>query len=151
LGVANLRAKSYDAAEAAFARALAVKPDFPQAMYGLAGVAARKGETEKAFEWLGKVKATRKLDMTFPLVDPKLESLRKDPRLAALAPSPEEFANPFVEPVKVIREWDGEAANDQFGWIARNIGDVDGDGVADVVTSAPTNGAGGAQAGRIYV
>jgi hypothetical protein len=53
--------------------------------------------------------------------------------------------------VKIIREWDGEKPNDQFGWIARNIGDVDGDGVADVVTSAPTSGKGGERAGRIYV
>ncbi len=50
----------------------------------------------------------------------------------------------------ILREWRGEAANDQFGWIARNIGDVDGDGVADVVISAPTHGAGG-DAGKIYV
>src|SRR5262249_52020705 len=46
------------------------------------------------------------------------------------------------------REWDGEAANDQFGWIARSAGDVDGDGVPDVVTSAPTARK---SAGRIYV
>jgi hypothetical protein len=45
-----------------------------------------------------------------------------------------------------LREWRGEAANDQFGWIARDIGDVDGDGVDDMVTSAPTHAG-----GRIYV
>src|SRR5262245_58734594 len=55
----------------------------------------------------------------------------------------------FVEPVHVIREWRGEGANDQFGWIARNIGDVDGDGVNDFVTSAPTHGKD--SAGRVYV
>jgi hypothetical protein len=59
--------------------------------------------------------------------------------------------SPFVEPVQVLREWHGEASEDQFGWIARNSGDVDGDGVADVVTSAPTHGPGGSKAGRIYV
>ncbi len=53
--------------------------------------------------------------------------------------------------MKIIREWRGEAAGDQFGWIARNIGDVDGDGVNDVVTSAPTHGAANSNAGRIYV
>ncbi|MBS0419855.1 MAG: FG-GAP repeat protein [Proteobacteria bacterium] len=57
----------------------------------------------------------------------------------------------FVEPVCVIREWRGEAPEDQFGWIARNIGDVDGDGIADVVASAPTHGSNGSNAGRIYV
>src|SRR4051812_49646502 len=64
------------------------------------------------------------------------------------APTAEQLAHPFVEPVKILREWDGEAANDQFGWIARSAGDVDGDGVEDVVTSAPTAAA---KAGRIYV
>jgi hypothetical protein len=52
--------------------------------------------------------------------------------------------------VTTIREWDGEAANDQFGWIARPIGDVDRDGVPDIVTSAPTKDTGGAAAGRGY-
>src|SRR5262249_48841480 len=66
-------------------------------------------------------------------------------------PIPDRFDNPFVEPVKILREWDGEAANDQFGWIARRLGDVDGDGVPDVVTSAPTKDIGGKDAGRVYV
>jgi hypothetical protein len=77
--------------------------------------------------------------------------LKSDPRFAALLPRPTDFENPFVEPVTVFREWDGEAANDQFGWIARVMGDVDGDGVPDIVTSAPGKAAGGANAGRVYV
>jgi hypothetical protein len=83
--------------------------------------------------------------------DDDLKPLRGDPRFASLLPKPDDFANPFVESVHVVREWDGEAVNDQFGWIARNIGDVDGDGVADVVTSAPTKAIGGDNAGRVYV
>ena len=63
-----------------------------------------------------------------------------------MLPQRQEFEHPFVEPVTILREWRGEAANDQFGWIARNIGDVDGDGVDDMVTSAPTHAG-----GRIYV
>jgi hypothetical protein len=89
--------------------------------------------------------------MTYAQSDADLDALTKDPRFASLMPLPEDFANPFVEPVKIIREWDGESMNDQFGWIARNVGDVDGDGVNDVVTSAPTNAAGGEKAGRVYV
>ena len=151
LGVAHLRRKELDAAQAAFEKALSLSPESPAAMYGLAGVAARRADSERAFRWLARVKATRKFDMSFALADPNLESLRKDPRLAALLPTAEEFANPFVESVRVLREWDGEGANDQFGWIARNVGDVDGDGVTDFVTSAPTKNVGGEAAGRIYV
>ncbi|HKA37226.1 MAG TPA: FG-GAP-like repeat-containing protein [Thermoanaerobaculia bacterium] len=150
LGVANLRLKNLDQAEAAFRKALQAAPDLHLAMYGLAGVAARRGNSDAAFEWLSKVKATRKMDMTFMQVDPNLESLKADPRFARLQPAPEEFADPFVEKVKILREWDGEAVNDQFGWIARSIGDVDGDRVNDVVTSAPTKDIGGARAGRVY-
>src|SRR5262245_66360840 len=77
--------------------------------------------------------------------------MKGDPRFSALLPRPEDFARPFVEPVKILKEWDAEHANDQFGWIARNIGDVDGDAVADVVISAPSHATGGKDAGRIYV
>src|SRR5262249_1381594 len=101
--------------------------------------------------WLARAKATRKIDMTQIEVAPEMAPYRGDTRYKRLLPTPRDFARPFVEPVKILHEWDGESANDQFGWIARNLGDVDGDGVADVVTSAPTNGHGGANAGRIYV
>ncbi len=43
----------------------------------------------------------------------------------------------FVEPVRVIHEIRGEHENDEFGWVARRIGDVDGDGIADFVSTAP--------------
>src|SRR5437879_2009586 len=89
--------------------------------------------------------------MTQMSVDENLVSLLEDSRFAALLPTAREFEHPFVEEVRIIREWRGEAANDQFGWIARNIGDVDGDSVSDAVISAPTHGAGGTNAGRIYV
>jgi hypothetical protein len=52
----------------------------------------------------------------------------------------------------VLREWRGENKGDQFGWIARDVGDLDGDGVHDVVTSAPTWGRtpDGSAPGRVY-
>lgn len=51
----------------------------------------------------------------------------------------------------IIHEFRGEGRQDQFGWIARNIGDVDGDGVNDFVTSAPTNSEAVQSGGKIYV
>lgn len=150
LGLANQRLKKYDEAVAAYLASLKVEPQSAVAAYNLGCAYAQKGDTGHAFEYLSKAKALH-ADLTNVANDPDLASLKSDPRFAQLVPKPEDFANPFVEPVTVIREWDGEAANDQFGWIARNMGDVDGDGIADVVTSAPTKDIGGAKAGRVYV
>ena len=151
LGVAYQRDKQLDQAVGAYRRALELEPDAPQVLYNLATAYALKGEADTAFDWLGKARATRKLDMTQIENDADLAALKADPRFHPLLPVPADFAQPFVEPVKVIREWDGEAANDQFGWIARVVGDVDRDGVPDVVTSAPTKAIVGDAAGRVYL
>ncbi|HZX91517.1 MAG TPA: FG-GAP-like repeat-containing protein [Rudaea sp.] len=151
LGRAYLRNKQFDQALAVMQEILAKQPDAPQELYGVGVIHAARNETDAAFAWLGKAKATHRIDMTMIQADPNLAGLHDDPRFAVLLPKPEDFENPFVENVKIIREWDGESANDQFGWIARSLGDVDGDGVADFVTSAPTRNAGGEQAGRVYV
>jgi hypothetical protein len=151
LGSAAHLTKDYDAAIEAYTKSLALQPNNAVARYNLACAYARKGSVDAAFEWLQKAKATMAIDIAQIQTDADLVSLKDDPRFAALLPKPSDFENPFVEPTKVLIEWRGEAANDQFGWIARNIGDVDGDGVADVVTSAPTKAIGGTPAGRVYV
>ena len=151
LGTAEQQLHNYDQAIAAYQHALQIEPDSPRMYYSLGTAYAAKRDTQRAFEWLGRAAATRRYDMTQMSVDAALAELRGDPRFAALLPTPAQFENPLVESVKIIREWRGEASGDQFGWIARNIGDVDGDGVTDIVTSAPTHGAQGSNAGRIYV
>ncbi len=151
LAFACIKTKEYDRALASYRKLLEIAPDTPQALYNMGLIYSLKGDKDRAFEWLGKARATRRLDMTALQADPDAEGLRADPRFVQLLPKPEDFADPFVEPVKIVREWDGESANDQFGWIARNMGDVDGDGVNDVVTSAPTKAIGGAGAGRVFV
>jgi FG-GAP repeat/FG-GAP-like repeat/Tetratricopeptide repeat len=150
LGLAYQTLKDFGKAAAAYQRALDAEPAIPTPLYNLGLVYALKQEPDRAFEWLQRAKATRKIDMTQAAVAPELAPFKNDPRFAALLPSRADFDHPFVEDVRIIREWDGEAAQDQFGWIARNLGDVDGDRIADVVTSAPTAGA-GHTAGRIYV
>ncbi len=151
LATAAQRLKNADRAIAAHQRVLALQPESPRTFYGLGVAYATKQDSARAFDWLGKARATRQVDMSQIDVDPDLAHLRADPRFAALRPTDLDFADPFVEPVRIIREWRGEAANDQFGWIARKLGDVDGDRIADLVTSAPTKAIGGANAGRIYV
>jgi tetratricopeptide (TPR) repeat protein len=151
LGTACVNLKDADCAEAAYRKALDIEPDAPQALFGLGDVFALRKDSDQAFAWLGKARATRRIDMTAMENDAALADLRDDARFKALLPKAADFADPFVEPVRIIREWNGESANDQFGWIARTLGDIDGDGAADFVTSAPTKNVGGAGAGRIYV
>ena len=151
LALAYQNLKDLDRAVAAYQRALDVDPATPSPLFNLGVVYAAKGDKEQAFYWLARAKATRKVDMSQVEATPELAVLKGDSRYPALLPTRADFDDPFVEPVKIMREWDGESANDQFGWIARNIGDVDGDGVPDIVTSAPTSSAGGNKAGRIYV
>ena len=151
LGVAYQRSQEIDKALAAYRKSLEIEPGAPQLLYNLGTAFALKQDANAAFDWLGRAKATRKLDMTQIETDADLSALETDARFRALLPTPDDFAQPFVEPVHVIREWDGEAAGDQFGWIARGIGDVDRDGVPDIVASAPTKYIGGAAAGRVYV
>ena len=149
LGSAAGQSGDYRRAIDAWQRALAIEPDSPQIFYSLGSAYAAVHDAASAWQWLARARASHRYDMTQATVDEHLAALRTDPRFAALLPQASEFDAPFVERVRVIREWRGESANDQFGWIARNIGDVDGDGVNDVVISAPTHGAQGA--GRIYV
>ena len=120
-------------------------------MYGLGLTYGQRGDFDRAFDWFTKARASHRVDMTQLTTEADAAALRTDPRFPALQPMDDEFRNPFVESVRILREWHGEATNDQFGWIARKLGDVDADRVADVVTSAPTKEIGGANAGRIYV
>jgi len=151
LGYAHLQLHELDASIAAYETAAALPNPTPGVYINGALALARKGDLDAAFTWLERAKATGRVDVTGIDADSAAALLRDDPRYRALFPSKAELADPFVEPVRVLREWDGEARGDQFGWIARNIGDVDGDGLADVVTSAPTRANGGPNAGRIYV
>jgi len=150
LGLAYQRVKDLDRAIEAYQQALEVQPEMVAPIYSIGLAYAAKNDPDHAFEWLRKAKSTGKIDMTQAESAPELASLRADPRFASVLPKPSDFEHPFVEPVKIIREWDGEAASDQFGWIARSIGDVDHDGVPDFVTSAPTKNIGGENAGRVY-
>ena len=152
LGLAYHGKKDLDRALAAHMKAAEFPATRPAALYNIAMVHALRGKKDLAFEWLEKAKATGKVDLTRLESDPDAAALRDDPRLKALLPTAADFADPFVEPATIIHEWDGEAADDQFGWIARDIGDVDGDGADDIVTSAPSRSAGGAKnAGEVYV
>jgi len=151
LGTSYARKGDYDKALQAFAKTRMAPQLRQQGLYNSACVYALKNDKEEAFKLLRELRDSGTFDMSQILADGDLKSLSKDPRFEKLIPRPEEFANPFVEKVKVIHEWVGEAKRSQFGWIARRIGDVNGDRVNDVVTSAPTLVIEGQPTGRVYV
>jgi len=141
------RAQAYTA----YYRASSFTATEPNALYFVGLMHAVDGQTDSAFYYLQKAKATGRTNVTRIGLDPRSASLRDDPRYRLLFPTDAEFAKPFLEDVVILREWVGEASGDQFGWIARNIGDVDGDGLDDVTTSAPFKNIDGPSAGRVYV
>jgi len=141
----------YDKALQAYAKAMTSPQYAPQSRYNSACLYALKDNKDEAFKLLGQLRESGSFDMSLVLSDDDLKNLRSDSRFDKLIPKPEDFANPFVEKVRIIHEWIGEAKGDQFGWIARRMGDVDRDGVNDLVTSAPTHLVDGQPAGRVYV
>ena len=153
LGTAYRQKGELDKAIVANLKVIQPRPLRLQGLFNAAGLYALKGNGEEAFKLLRQLRDSGNFDMDLVRTNADLKGLEKEPRFATLFPKPEEFADPFVEKVKVLHEWVGESKGDQFSWIARGIGDVDGDRVADVVTSAPTYGAKGQAAGpgRVYV
>jgi hypothetical protein len=151
LGLCYRTSGQLDRARTAYGRAMTLEPASATTMFNLAGVYALEKQTDSAFALLARVRASHNYDMTQLEVDSAYTSLRSDARYEPLLPTPADFANPFVEHVKVLLEIDGDSAGDQFGWIARDMGDVDHDGANDFVTSAPTKYVGGANAGRVSV
>jgi hypothetical protein len=146
-----LSAKDYAAAKPLLQAMLQRHPDDARACYAMAIASAATGDPAAAIAWLRKAAATGRIDVSSIRLQSGLGNLVDDPRFADVLSQPAALTASFAEPVTVIREWDGESSNDQFGWIARDLGDVDGDGSADFVTSAPTNAAGGPGSGKVYV
>jgi hypothetical protein len=153
LGNAYRQKGELDKALATFLSVTQPPPQRLQAMFNAAAIYAARDKRDEAFKILGALKTSGAFDMDLVVGAKEFESLSRDSRFAGLSFRPADFRNPFVESVRVLHEFRGEAKGDQFSWIARNIGDVDGDKVADIVTSAPTFGANGQPTGpgRVYV
>jgi len=134
-------------------KATAIRATRFQALFNAASIHALRNNKDEAFRLLAQLKESGNFDMDLIKSSDDFKSLRDDPRFAGLMPKPEDFLNPFVEKVRIIHEWKGETKGDQFSWIARSIGDADGDKVKDIVTSAPTFGANGqpSGSGRVYL
>jgi hypothetical protein len=153
LGSAYRQKGELDKALATWLAITQPRPVRLQAMFNAACVHAVRGNAAESFALLGQLKASGAFDMDLARTSADFERFRSDPRFESVMFKPEDFRSPFVEPVTILHEWVGETKGDQFSWIARGIGDVDGDRVGDLVTSAPTFGANGGPVGkgRVYL
>jgi tetratricopeptide (TPR) repeat protein len=80
--------------------------------------------------------------------DSDFEALKQNPAFVAFIDAMRKRERLFVEDTRIIHRINGENAGDEFGWVARVIGDVDQDGAFDFVATAPSYGKGN---GKIYV
>lgn len=122
----------------------------PRAAQELVGLYASAKRLDSAYAKLSRARELR-VDLSGIALRADIAPLRSDRRFRELFPDSATLADPFVEPTRIIHEWRGEAVGDEFGWIARPIGDVDDDGIADVVVSATMNPPLSSGAGKLYV
>ena len=137
-------------AAAALGRAVDLPGSNVPATMSLLGMYADSGRADEAFPLVERMRG--RIDLTTVAAVPGLARFHDDPRFAQLFPDRITFSPPFVEPdARVIHEWRGEAVGDEFGWIARGIGDTDGDGVTDITVSATANPPFGSTRGTVYL
>lgn len=123
-----------------------------RALYNVARVLAKKGDDERAFEKLREARESGFENRARMVADAEFASLRDHAEFEKVLPVLRRGKDLFVEEVRILHDILGESTGDQFGWVARRIGDVDGDGVVDFMTSAPTKAIGTKKAaGRAYV
>ena len=151
LGRALRATGDLDAAMVAYETAAGFEDLEASASYNAACLCSARGDVEGAALWFGRARAAGFADRGLALSDPDLTALRKDARFAGMLPALLEGSDVFVEAPRVIHTFVGESPGDQFGWVGRKVGDLDGDGVIDFATSAPTSSAGGRASGRVYV
>lgn len=136
LGLIRQRVQDHEGSLAAFLKATSIS-NAPPSFYNVGVAYAYLNRVDEAFDWLIKAKDTGAVLVSNIDATPAATHLRNDPRYASLFPSADEFDQPFLEGNEILQDWYGENAGDTFGWIARQIGDVDGDGKSDVTTSSP--------------
>jgi hypothetical protein len=148
LGLVRQAQKKFDGALEAYGKASEFSAVKPIALYNSACVYALQKDTEKAFAALQQATAAGFADRGTVLADPDLAGIRGDKRFAGLVPPLLTGTDLFAEPVKLLLTLNGEKPNDEFGWVARKVGDLDGDKVIDFVATAPGFGN---HAGKVYV
>ena len=147
-GLIHRRASDHERGLEAFRRFEELTPGTGGNAFNMGLQYAFLGRADEAFAWLLRAKESGSVLVPNIAQTPAAANLRSDARWASLFPDPTEYGHPFLEDRALLQDWYGEQPGDVFGWIARAIGDVDGDGVQDLVTSATGYNN---QSGKVYV
>ncbi len=123
----------------------------PLAAYHAARACDRLEKLDEAFDWLDRAIETGFDKWALLRSDKELERCRADERFSHRVPFSLDPKKPFVEPVVVLHDLYGELTEGRFGWSAADMGDVDGDGVADFAVGAPLHTDQFKQGGKVYV
>lgn len=148
LGYARHAQNKLDLALVAHLKAAEFPPLKATALYNAACVYSLQKDADRAIETLRQAIAAGFADRELLAQDADLTNVRADARFATLLPPFLQGNDLFAEPTRLIHTLIGEGPNHEFGWVARRVGDLDGDGAIDFVATAP--GFGG-HAGKIYV
>ncbi len=148
LGNALHGQKKLDAALAMYEKSKSYPQTRINSLYNIACIYSLQNQPDKVFTALESAISAGFNNFAQLQGDSDFDNVKADPRFEKLIPQWLPDDQIFVEPTRIIHQWIGEAANDQFGWTARRVGDLDGDGKIDLIATAPTHNSG---AGRIYV
>jgi hypothetical protein len=148
LGSARHSQKKYDDAIAANRKAAEFPAFAPTALYNVACAHSLQKQTDKAIEALTQAVAAGFADRPQMAKDTDLDHIRKDPRFAGVLPPILEGKDLFAEPTRILHTLVGEGPNHEFGWVARAVGDLDGDKATDFAATAPGFNN---HAGKVYV
>lgn len=150
LGDAHRGLGQLDEAASSYLQAEPIAAVHQTAVTSLFVLYAGAGRADDAYKWYALLQKSHAGDLSALAERPEVAKLHGDARFAALFPDRLKFEPAFAPGTRVIHEWRGEQAGDEFGWIARGMGDVDGDGVTDVIVSATGNPPYGDGRGKLY-
>lgn len=121
----------------------------PTALYNLACAYSLQGKADEGFAALAACLDAGFAQRSLFGTDGDLAFLRRDPRMTQyIPPTAAQSRALFREEPRVLHRWVGEGPGSRLGTAGRAIGDLNGDGIPELILGASDHGQG---AGKFYV